>query len=266
MCQCQKLENTSPAGLLQPLPIPQQVWTDLSMDFIDGLPNSNGKTTIFVVVERLSKATHFIPISHPYTTTSVAQIFFNQVFKLYGMPKSIVCDRDLVFTSVFWKELFDLQRTAFNYSSAYHLQTDGQTEVVNRTIEMYLRCFSSERPKEWARWIAWAEYCYNTNLHTAIKRTPYEVVYGRAPPTLLSYIHGITQVESIDRERQDRDQVLKQLRGQFPELNEESLRYSPNQEELQCGGFSVSTPSALSPIFSCPSEKSQALTMIWWTV
>ncbi|KAL4181371.1 hypothetical protein AMTRI_Chr12g270840 [Amborella trichopoda] len=160
------------------------------MDFIDGLLNSNGKTTIFVVVDRLSKVAHFIPISHPYTTILVAQIFLTHVFKLYGMPKSILCDRDSVFTS----------GNTFNYSSAYHPQIVDQTEVVNRTIEMYLRCFSSDRLKEWARWIAWVEYCYNTSLHTPTKKTPYEVVYGCVSPTLLSYIPGTTLMESVDRE------------------------------------------------------------------
>lgn len=90
------------------------------MDFIDALPNSKGKTTIFVVIDRLSKYSHFIPISHPYTAAGIAQVFFKQVFKLYGMPKSIVCDRDSTFTSLFWRELFRLQGTIFNFSSTYH--------------------------------------------------------------------------------------------------------------------------------------------------
>ncbi|KAL4183721.1 hypothetical protein AMTRI_Chr11g156510 [Amborella trichopoda] len=179
----------SPAGFLQPLPIPLHVWTDLSMDFIDGLPNCNGKTTIYVVVDRLSKATHFIPISHPYTATSVAQIFLTTSLNcMYGMPKVIICDRDPIFTSAFWKNCLTCS-TALNFSSAYH----PQTEVANCTVEMYLKW--SDRPKEWARWIAWAKYCYNTSVHSATKKTPYEMVYGRAPPTLLSYIPGTTQVE-----------------------------------------------------------------------
>lgn len=119
------------------------------MDFINGLSVSKGKTTIFVVVDRLTKYTHFIPLSHPYTAVDVVEIFFENIFKLHGMLRLIVCDRDPTFTSIFWLELFKQNGTTFNYNSAYHPQTNGQSEVVNRTIEMYLRCFSSSRPKEW---------------------------------------------------------------------------------------------------------------------
>ena len=212
ICQRHKVDNLSPAGLLQPLPIPTQVWSDISMDFIDGLPTSQGKTTIFVVVDRLSKYAHFIPISHPYTAVSVAQVFFEQIFRLHGMPQSIVCDRDVTFTSVFWKELFRLQGTNFNFSSSYHPQTDGQTEVVNQTLEMYLRCFTSSRPKEWARWIPWAQFCYNSSVHSSTKKTPFEVVYGRKPPTLLSYVAGTAKTEAVDKELLTRDEILKELR------------------------------------------------------
>ena len=179
---------------------------------MDGLPTSMGKTTIFVVVDRLSKYAHFIPISHPYTAQSVAKEFFDHVFRLHGLPESIVCDRDPAFTSKFWEELFRLNRTSFNFSPAYHLQTNGQTEVVNCTLEMYLRCFSSPQPKEWVKWIAWAEYCYNTSIHTTTKKTPFEIVYGKPPPSLLSYVARTTRNEVVEKELIARDEVLKELR------------------------------------------------------
>ena len=166
-----------------------------------GLPTSHGKTTIFVVVDRLSKYAHFIPISHPYTAISMAQVFLEQIFRLHGRPQSIVCDRDVTFTSVFWKQLFRLQGTNFNFSSSYHSQTDGQMEVVNQTLEMYLRCFTSSRPKEWARWILWAQFCYNSSGHSSTKKTPFEVVYGRKPLTLLSYVAGTAKTEAVDKLR-----------------------------------------------------------------
>ncbi|GKC74520.1 putative retroelement pol polyprotein, partial [Tanacetum coccineum] len=116
--------------LLQPLNLPEQIWEELSMDFIDGLPKSEGYSVIMVVVDRLSKSAHFIPLKHPYTAASVAVEFIRGIVRLHGIPKSIVSDRDRVFISHFWKELFKYQGTQLKRSTAYHPQTDGQTEVV----------------------------------------------------------------------------------------------------------------------------------------
>lgn len=121
------------------------------MYFIEGMPKAHGKEVIFVVIDRLSKAAHCMALKHPYTALEVAQILMDSVFKLHGMPNTIVSDRDVVFTIKFWKELFKLQKVSLLTSTAYHLQIDGQTEVVNRCLECYLRCMTFDRPREWPK-------------------------------------------------------------------------------------------------------------------
>lgn len=105
------------------------------MDFLEGLLRSQGKSVIFVVVDRLSKFGHFMALVHPYTAKGVAQLFVENVIKIHGMSKEIVSDRDLVFTSLFWRELLSLQGTKLKMSSTYHPQTDGQSKVLNRCLE-----------------------------------------------------------------------------------------------------------------------------------
>jgi hypothetical protein len=108
------------------------------MDFIEGLPRSNRADCILVVVDKFTRYAHFILISHPYTTSSVAVVFLKEVYKLHGLPASIISDRDPVFTSHFWQCLFKFSGTSLKLSSSYHPQTDGQTERVNQCLETFL--------------------------------------------------------------------------------------------------------------------------------
>jgi len=182
VCQSCKY-NTSPSpDLLQPIQIPKGVWKDVSMDFIKGLHKSFGKEVIFVVVDRFSKYAHFPALSHPFSTMDVAQAYLDHVFKLHGWPKSIISDRDRVFLSDFWQVLLSIQGTALLMSTAHHPQTDGQTEVVNRCLETYLRCMCSEKSSEWSKWLPLAEWWFNTTFHSSIELTPFEVVYKSTTP------------------------------------------------------------------------------------
>lgn len=125
MCQSCKYDTAATPDLLQPLPIPKAVWIDILLDFIDGLPTSFGNSVILLVVDRLSKAAHFIALNHPYLAAYVAQTFLDNVFKLHGFPHSIVSDSDSIFLCDFWQELFKLQGCSLNMSTAYHPQSDG---------------------------------------------------------------------------------------------------------------------------------------------
>ncbi|GJW99634.1 retrotransposon-related protein [Tanacetum coccineum] len=212
ICQRYKPELVPYPGLLQPLPIPTSVWAEISMDFIDGLPMSKGRTVIMVIVDRLSKYSHFVPLIHPYTVIQVAQSFLDIIYRLHGLPKIIVSDRDAVFMSRFWKELFSLLQVQLHTSTVYHPQTDGQTEVVNRSLECYLRCMCGEKPKEWVNWIVLVEYCYNNSYHTTIKTTPYHVVYGQAPPDHITYTNGESLVDVVDRSLSAREAAIDLLK------------------------------------------------------
>ncbi|KZV31629.1 peroxidase 64 [Dorcoceras hygrometricum] len=228
VCQQHKYQATKPAGVLQPLPVPEQIWEDISMAFISGMTKSQGFEVLFVVVDRLSKYGHFILLKHPYTAQSVAGRFISEIVRLHGVPRSIVSDRDSVFMSTFWREIFRLQGTKLAMSSAYHPETDGQTEVLNRCIETYLRCFASEQPRAWSTWVPWAEYWYNTAYQTAAGMTPFEVVYGRRPPVITRFLPAESKVAAVGRELLDRDEVLRQLKYNLGRAQQRMTKYANN--------------------------------------
>lgn len=225
ICQKVKYDQRRPMGLLQPLPIPENIWEELTMDFVEGLPSSGGFESILVVVDRLSKGAHFIPLKHPFTAVSVAKAFVDNVVKLHGIPKSIVTDRGQLFMSSFWQQLFSLQGSKLKASSSYHPQTDGQTEVVNRTLEQYLRCYCHDEQKRWKEFISWAEYWYNTTHQASINKSPFEVIYGRLPPLLNSYTKGMARNDEVDRELITRDEVLATVKKDLKKAQERMKKY-----------------------------------------
>lgn len=205
MCQRQKYLTTTPGGLLQPLPMPNHMWEDVTLDFNTGLPRSKGYEVILVVVDRLSKYSYFIPLKHPYIARTIVEVFVKEVVRLHRIPNLVVSDRDPLFMSLFWKEFFRMQGTTLRMSMAYHPQSDGQTEVVSRCLEIYLRCYITDHPKGWSQWLPWAEYWCNTTFHVTTRTTLFEAVYGRPPPMIIKSVQREVRVEAVLRELQDRD-------------------------------------------------------------
>ncbi|KAL8140267.1 hypothetical protein V2J09_006288 [Rumex salicifolius] len=164
-------------------------------------------------------------LAHPYSASFVAQAYIDNIFKLHGFPKSIISDRDSIFLSEFWQELFTLQGVSLNLSSTYHPQTDRQTEVVRRCIETYLRCMTSDRPHCWSKWLPLAEFWYNTSFQSATQLTPYEVVYGQAPPPSSTLSSGESKVDVVAKCLQERENMIRFSNSIYYELSTEWSRW-----------------------------------------
>ena len=193
VCQKTKYDRGKQPGLLQPLPIPDSPWESISMDFIFGLPKSiHGNTGIWTIVDRFSKQAHFIPVKKTIKAHHMATLFISQVFKYHGLPQSIVSDRDPRVTSNFWKGLFENLGTKLNFSSAYHPQTDGQSEIANLTIIDLLKAYVTEvdQRSQWEKYLPLVEYAYNNTVHTSTGKAPFEVIEGRSKLPLIVKPHA----------------------------------------------------------------------------
>ena len=177
-----------------PLPVPSAPWEDISMDFVLGLPRTKkGRDSIFVVVDRFSKMAHFIPCHKTDDATHVADLFFREVVRLHGVPNTIVSDRDTKFLSHFWKTLWAKLGTKLLFSTTCHPQTDGQTEVVNRSLSTMLRDVLKHNIKLWEECLPHIEFAYNRSQHSTTKLCPFKIVYGfvpRAPIDLITIPHS----------------------------------------------------------------------------
>jgi hypothetical protein len=179
-CQMVKAEHLRKGGLLQPLKIPEWKWEHITMDFITGLPRTQkANDAIWVIVDRLTKSAHFLPIKITDSIDVLSKLYLREVVRLHGVPVSIVSDRDARFTSRFWVSLQTAMKTKLNMSTAFHPQTDGQTERVNQVIEDMLRSCILDFGGSWEDHLYLIEFAYNNSYHSSIGMAPFEALYGR---------------------------------------------------------------------------------------
>ena len=179
-CQQVKAEHQRPSGLLKPLLVPEWKWEHIAMDFVVGLPSTQkGYNAIWVIIDRLTKSAHFIPICTTYSMDRYAQLYVDEIVRLHGVPVSIVSDRDPRFTSIFWKSLHNAMGTKLNFSTAFHPQTDGQSERTIQILEDMLRACVLDLKGSWDKHLSLVEFAYNNSYQSTIGMAPYEALYGR---------------------------------------------------------------------------------------
>jgi hypothetical protein len=180
ICQQVKVEHRKPAGLLQPLPIPEWKWEMITMDFVSGLPRGKrGNDAIWVIVDRLTKSALFLPVKMTDPVDKLAKIYVNEVVRLHGVPTSIVSDRDPRFTSRLWPSIQHALGTNLSISTAFHPQTDGQSERVIQILEDLLRACALEFGGNWEEHLSLVEFTYNNSYQTTIRMASFEALYGR---------------------------------------------------------------------------------------
>ncbi len=198
VCAQTKSSNSPPAGLLRPLPIPSRPWSHIALDFVTGLPLSAGNTVILTVVDRFSKAAHFIPLPKLPSARETAQVMVDHVFRIHGLPSDIVSDRGPQFASQFWKEFCHQIGASPALSSGFHPQTNGQAERTNQILGRMLRSLTSRTPASWCDQLTWAEYAHNSVPSSATGLSPFECCLGYQPPLFASQ-ESQSSVPSVER-------------------------------------------------------------------
>lgn len=207
VCQLAKGHSQN-TRLYTPLPIPSRPWDSVSLDFILGLPRTQrGYDSLMVVVDWFSKMAHFIPCKKSSDATHVAHLFFTEIVKLHGLPKSILSDRDVKFTGHFWCTLWKNMDIQLSFSSAYHLQTDGQTEVVNMSLGNLLQSLIRENSQMWDHVLAQVEFVYNDSPNCSTGYSPFQILYGMHPRG----VHELRDLGQQERRSADGEDFAKAM-------------------------------------------------------
>ena len=226
-CSQVKAEHQKPSGLLQQLELPVWKWEMITMDFITKLPRtSRGNDTIWVIVDRLTKSAHFFPMKETYSMDRLARLYVDEIVSLHGVPLSIVSDRDSRFTSRFWQSFQKAMGTRLNLSTAYHPQTDGQSERTIQTLEDMLRACVIDFGGCWDDHLPLMEFSYNNSYHTSIQAAPFEALYGRKCRTPVCWSDiGENQLTGPQLVQETTDKVL-QIRERLKTARDRQKSYA----------------------------------------
>lgn len=240
---CQQYKDTNQRKLNDPmsLEMPERRWGSLATDFIVHLPKTKGGfDAITTWVDRLTRRVHFLKCKTSDTAVDVADAFFANIFKLHGLPDSLVSDRDSKFTSEFWKRLMELSGVQLKMSSSRHPQTDGASEIMNRMIENYLRCYCSYHQDDWDELLPAAEFAYNSAVTEDLGMSPFELDLGWVPKSALDFISGSeVPVESVNEFKQRLKNSLNDAQYSYKvskarQTAESSARSNPPKYEKGC--------------------------------
>jgi len=226
-CQRSRTSRHATFGVFRPVSVPEKPWEDISRYFVVGLPECEGFNAVWVVVDRLSKMRHCIPIHTTIDAIGLAKLFLRQVVRPQGLPKTIVSDRGPQFTSTFWGQICNRLGIHRRMSTAFHPQTDGQTELMNAGMEQYLRVFINHQHDDWVQWLPLAEFAANNGMPESTKCTPLFAVLGVDP--LMSFAGEPTQER--DQRRCESDQVQATMQPVHEHLRVEMRWSQAIQEE-----------------------------------
>ncbi|KAL0151606.1 hypothetical protein M9458_053089 [Cirrhinus mrigala] len=238
VCNQIKSQHQRPAGLLQPLPIPERPWSHLAVDFVTDLPPSNHNTTVLTIIDRFSKACRFIPLPKLPTAWETAQILLHQVFRFYGLPEDIVSDRGPQFTSRVWRAFCSQLNINVSLTSGYHPQSNGQVERLNQELTKFLRAYCYLKQSDWSDYIVWAEYAQNSLKKPSTQLTPFQCILGFQPP-LFPWSGETTNLPTVDswlrRSEATWDATHASLRRAIQRVTRQANRLRRDAPQYQVG-------------------------------
>lgn len=266
-CQQSKHSNQSPAGLLQPIPIPQRKWQVWSMDLIGPLPQTaSGQDMIVVMIDKFTKLAHFAPTVQTVTATQLADIVFKSIVVHHGIPNAIISDRDPRFTSRMWRALwYELLKTKLRMSTSYHPQSDGQTERMNRTLEEVLRSYVNDKQNDWDNHLAAVELAYNTSVNESTGFSPFYLSYGvnavlpvdQALASIKSCdnvkaTEFVTQWESDMQKAKESMKLAQQRQSLYADQSRRAVEYRPGDQVMLTTSNIKSKAGKLNPRYIGP--------------